>query len=195
MEDMSHRRSASRPVEEAEESSVAIESPLEEDELDANSMILGFGPEFMTKGNDKGSVGRLRKLMTLMDSMSATELDHPKASELFSKEPRRVIRSARGSGTTHAEVRDLLSQYKFSDMVKKMGSIKGLFSGKNGDINPKKVNPAQMMKLRVEPDFAGKRHGKDDGSTGIATNGRNGWIAKYDGAVAKAGGGEGGGLF
>ncbi|CAJ0607199.1 unnamed protein product [Cylicocyclus nassatus] len=147
MEDMSDRRS-SRPVEEAEESSVAIESPPEEDELDANSMILGFGPEFMTKGNDKESVGRLKKLMTIMDSMSVTELDHPKASELFSKEPRRVIRFARGSGTTHAEVRDLFSQYKkFSDMVKKMGSIKGLFSGKNGDINPKKVNPAQMMKV------------------------------------------------
>ncbi|PIO56506.1 SRP54-type protein, helical bundle domain protein [Teladorsagia circumcincta] len=48
-------------------------------------------------------------------------------------------------------VRDLLSQYKkFADMVKKMGSIKGLFSGKNGDINPKNVNPAQMMKLNQQ---------------------------------------------
>ncbi|EYC42964.1 hypothetical protein Y032_0509g2725 [Ancylostoma ceylanicum] len=94
------------------------------------SMIPGFGPEFMTKGNEKESVGRLKKLMTIMDSMSDTELDHPKASELFTKEPGRVIRVARGSGTTQAEVRDLLSQYKkFADMVKKMGSIKGLFSG------------------------------------------------------------------
>ncbi|KIH49213.1 Signal peptide binding domain protein, partial [Ancylostoma duodenale] len=93
------------------------------------SMIPGFGPEFMTKGNEKESVGRLKKLMTIMDSMSDTELDHPKASELFTKEPGRVIRVARGSGTTQAEVRDLLSQYKkFADMVKKMGSIKGLFS-------------------------------------------------------------------
>ncbi|VDM77802.1 unnamed protein product [Strongylus vulgaris] len=82
------------------------------------SMIPGFGPEFMTKGNEKESVGRLKKLMTIMDSMSDTELDHPKASELFTKEPGRVIRVARGSGTTQAEVRDLLSQYKkFSDMM------------------------------------------------------------------------------
>ncbi|KHJ89203.1 ribonucleoprotein homol [Oesophagostomum dentatum] len=72
------------------------------------SMIPGFGPEFMTKGNEKESVGRLKKLMTIMDSMSDTELDHPKASELFTKEPGRVIRVARGSGTTQAEVRLLI---------------------------------------------------------------------------------------
>uniref|UniRef100_A0A0K0DE88 Signal recognition particle subunit SRP54 n=1 Tax=Angiostrongylus cantonensis TaxID=6313 RepID=A0A0K0DE88_ANGCA len=115
------------------------------------SMIPGFGPEFMTKGNEKESVGRLKKLMTIMDSMSDTELDHLKASELFTKEPGRVVRVARGSGTTQADVRELLVQYKkFADMVKKMGSIKGLFSGKNGDINPKNVNPAQMMKLNQQ---------------------------------------------
>ena len=35
---------------------------------------------------------------------------------------------ARGSGTSIHEVKELLQQYKkFADMVKKMGSIKGLF--------------------------------------------------------------------
>lgn len=33
-------------------------------------MIPGFGPEFMSKGNEKESVNRLKKLMTIMDSMS-----------------------------------------------------------------------------------------------------------------------------
>lgn len=61
------------------------------------------------------------------------ELDHPKANDLFTKEPGRVQRVARGSGTATSEVKELLVQYKkFADMVKKMGSMKGLFkvSGK-----------------------------------------------------------------
>ena len=32
-------------------------------------MIPGFGPDFMTKGNEQESVARLKKLMTIMDSM------------------------------------------------------------------------------------------------------------------------------
>lgn len=56
------------------------------------------------------------------------ELDHPKANDLFSKEGTRLSRVARGSGTSVGEVKELLSQYKkFADMVKKMGSMKGLF--------------------------------------------------------------------
>ncbi|ETN69375.1 signal recognition particle protein SRP54 [Necator americanus] len=153
------------------------------------SMIPGFGPEFMTKGNEKESVGRLKKLMTIMDSMSDTELDHPKASELFTKEPGRVIRVARGSGTTQAEVRDLLSQYKkFADMVKKMGSIKGLFSGKNGDINPKNVNPAQMMKLN-------QQMAKMMDPRVLQQMGGMGGLQNMMAQLQKAGGGKGGGLF
>lgn len=57
-----------------------------------------------------------------------SELDHPKANDLFSKEPGRIQRVARGSGTATSEVKELLTQYKkFADMVKKMGSMKGLF--------------------------------------------------------------------
>jgi hypothetical protein len=55
-------------------------------------------------------------------------LDHPKANDLFTKQPSRIDRIARGSGTSLQEVKDLLSQYKkFAEMVKKMGGIKGLF--------------------------------------------------------------------
>ncbi|GMR48749.1 hypothetical protein PMAYCL1PPCAC_18944 [Pristionchus mayeri] len=112
------------------------------------SMIPGFGPDFMTKGNEQESVNRLKRLMTIMDSMSDPELDHHKASDLFTKEPTRVARVARGSGTSQHDVRELLSQYKkFSDMVKKMGSMKGLFNSKTGDINPKNINPAKMAQL------------------------------------------------
>ncbi|KAF8371107.1 hypothetical protein PRIPAC_77536 [Pristionchus pacificus] len=115
------------------------------------SMIPGFGPDFMTKGNEQESVNRLKRLMTIMDSMSDAELDHPKASDLFTKEPTRIARVARGSGTSQHDVRELLSQYKkFSDMVKKMGSMKGLFNSKTGDINPKNVNPAKMAQLNQQ---------------------------------------------
>ncbi|KAI6181118.1 Signal recognition particle 54 kDa protein [Aphelenchoides besseyi] len=112
-------------------------------------MIPGFGADFMTKGNEKESVNRLKRLMTIMDSMCDKELDHPKANDLFTKEPSRITRVARGSGTMLQEVKDLLAQYKkFADMVKKMGSIKGLFKG--GEMNPRNINPAQMQKLNQQ---------------------------------------------
>ena len=57
------------------------------------------------------------------DSVSS-ELDHPKASDLFTKEPTRLARVAKGSGTSQADVRELITQYKkFSDMIKKMGPM------------------------------------------------------------------------
>lgn len=109
-------------------------------------MIPGFGPDFMTKGNEAESQNRLKRLMTIMDSMADSELDHPKAGDLFSKEPNRVTRVAHGSGVSSIEVKELIGQYKkFAEMVKKMGSMKGLFKG--NDMAPKNVNPAQMQKL------------------------------------------------
>ncbi len=91
-------------------------------------MIPGFGPDFMSKGNEQESTQRLKRLMTMMDSINDRELDEPKANELFQKQSGRVQRVAHGSGTSAAEVKDLVLQYKkFAEMVKKMGSIKGLF--------------------------------------------------------------------
>uniref|UniRef100_A0A7E4UMS8 Signal recognition particle 54 kDa protein n=1 Tax=Panagrellus redivivus TaxID=6233 RepID=A0A7E4UMS8_PANRE len=111
------------------------------------SMIPGFGSDFMTKGNEQESSNRLKRLMTMMDSMADSELDHPKAGDLFSKEPTRIVRVARGSGVSQGEVKELINQYKkFAEMVKKMGSIKGLFKG-NEMANPKNINPNQMNKL------------------------------------------------
>ena len=60
------------------------------------------------------------------------ELDHPNGAKLFQQQQGRYQRVARGSGTSVREVQELMSQYsKFSQMVKKMGGIKGLFKGKN----------------------------------------------------------------
>jgi len=111
-------------------------------------MIPGFSSDFMTKGNEEESMRRLKRLMTIMDSMNDAELDSPEGAKLFSRQTGRVQRVARGSGVSAGEVKDLLSQYtKFAQMVKKMGGIKGLFKG--GDL-PSKVNPAQMSKLNQQ---------------------------------------------
>jgi len=77
--------------------------------------------------------------------MNDGELDNQDGAKLFSKQPGRVTRVARGAGVTEREVKELISQYtKFAAVVKKMGGIKGLFKG--GDMN-KNVNPTQMAKL------------------------------------------------
>lgn len=111
-------------------------------------MIPGFGQEFMTKGNEQESMARLKKLMTIMDSMNDFELDNREGDRLFRKQPGRIQRVAHGAGVSQREVNDLLTQYsKFAQMVKKMGGIKGLFKG--GDVS-KNVNPAQMAKLNQQ---------------------------------------------
>lgn len=111
------------------------------------NMIPGLGGDLMTKGNEQESMARLKKLMTVMDSMNDQELDSHEGAKLFSKQPGRVQRVARGAGVSQREVQELLTQYtKFAQMVKKMGGIKGLFKG--GDMG-KNVNPAQMAKLNT----------------------------------------------
>ncbi|CAO1298935.1 unnamed protein product [Diamesa serratosioi] len=111
-------------------------------------MIPGFSQDFMTKGSEQESMARIKKLMTMMDSMADSELDNRDGAKLFSKQATRTVRVARGSGVTEREVKDLISQYtKFAAVVKKMGGIKGLF--KSGDVT-KNVNPTQMAKLNQQ---------------------------------------------
>lgn len=63
-------------------------------------MIPGFSQDFMTKGSEQESVARLKRLMTIMDSMSDNELDSRDGAKLFSKQNGRVIRVAQGAGVT-----------------------------------------------------------------------------------------------
>lgn len=111
-------------------------------------MIPGFGQDFMTKGGEQESKARLEHLMTMMDSMSDGELDSQLGAKLFSKQPTRITRVARGAGVMESEVKALLTQHtKFAQVVKKMGGIKGLF--KDGDMS-RNVNQAQMSKLNQQ---------------------------------------------
>lgn len=91
------------------------------------------------------SMKRLKRLMTIMDSMSDKELDSLEGAKLFSKQSSRIQRVARGAGVSSRDVQELLTQHvKFAQMVKRMGGIKGLFKG--GDM-AKNVNPSQLAKL------------------------------------------------
>jgi signal recognition particle subunit SRP54 len=74
-------------------------------------MIPGFGmdvPSDMIELSEE----RLKKFRIIMDSMTQTELEEPKTIH-FSN----IKRIARGSGTSHHEVRELLDQY---NMMKKL---------------------------------------------------------------------------
>ena len=60
------------------------------------------------------------------------ELDNQDGAKLFTKQPGRVTRVARGAGVTERDVKELISQYtKFAAVVKTMGGIKGLFKGQD----------------------------------------------------------------
>lgn len=127
------------------------------------SMIPGFGADLLKGASEAESMSRLKRLMTIMDSMSDSELDSKEGSKLFSKQPTRVMRVAQGSGVRVREVQELLVQYnKFAGVVKKMGGVKGLF--KSGDIS-RNVNPNQMAKLNqqmakmIEPNMLAKMGG------------------------------------
>lgn len=138
-------------------------------------MIPGFGTDFMSKGNEQESMARLKKLMTIMDSMNdqgnaclllctaatpslnafldnekcfflCSELDSKDGAKLFSKQPNRIQRVARGSGVATRDVQELLTQYtKFAQMVKKMGGIKGLFKGQEGGSRKGGYNPVDCL--------------------------------------------------
>ena len=73
---------------------------------------------------------RLIICLHLIILVCISELDHPQGAKLFSRQPGRSVRVARGAGVSVREVQELISQYtKFAAMVKKMGGIKGLFKG------------------------------------------------------------------
>lgn len=127
------------------------------------NMIPGFGADLLKGASEAESMSRLKQLMTIMDSMSDSELDSKEGSKLFSKQPTRVQRVAQGSGVRVRDVQELLVQYnKFAGVVKKMGGVKGLF--KSGDIS-RNVNPNQMAKLNqqmakmIEPNMLAKMGG------------------------------------
>merc|ERR1712164_145064 len=101
-------------------------------------MIPGMA-QLMPKGAEQEGVKRIKKFMVMMDSLTDDELDCN-----VQLNDSRKVRAARGSGTSVAEVTQLLDEYKrMEKMVGKMGKS-GLF-GKGGDLTQLTRNPGQVM--------------------------------------------------
>ena len=95
-------------------------------------MIPGL-PQELLQGSDEEGAARMKRMIYITDSMTATELDSDGSPFMeFGKDGKptgltwRVTRVARGSGTSVREVEELLCQYRMmANMAKQAG-------GKNG---------------------------------------------------------------
>lgn len=84
------------------------------------SMIPGMNSNVIGKDQEKFAVGRIKKFLCMMDSMTEEELDSTKPlSESW------IRRVAIGSGSTLEEVSQLIDEHKrFSSMIGKMSDKK-----------------------------------------------------------------------
>jgi signal recognition particle subunit SRP54 len=102
----------------------------------------------MGEGMEKQGAERLKRFMTVMDSMTNTELDNPKLFTTGTPD-KRASRVAVGSGCQPAHVFELLEEHKrFAKMVEKVGKsglMKGAMNGDMGAMNQMMRNPKQMM--------------------------------------------------
>ena len=92
-------------------------------------------------GNDAEGAARIKKFMVMMDSMTSDELDGKKKIE-----GSRLLRIARGSGSSPIEVDMLLKAHKqFEKMFSKMGKS-GLMKGSDAHMMQQMArNPQAMM--------------------------------------------------
>jgi len=85
------------------------------------SMIPGLS-SVMGKGKEQESVDRIKRFMTIMDSMTQNELDGDNTA--FNKQPSRVARIARGAGVSIRQVHEVLETFKpFQKVARKMSSL------------------------------------------------------------------------
>ena len=101
------------------------------------SMLPGLGDR-LGEQDMEATQERLERFRVIMDSMTEDELENPKTIKSS-----RVMRIARGSGTTPRQVRELLKQY---DMSRK--AVKGFMGNRK--------MRRQLMKQFKDADIAGK---------------------------------------
>lgn len=96
------------------------------------SMIPGLPQDLLAGGDDESAI-RMKRMIYITDSMTAAELDSDGSPFIkTSKDGKpqrltgRVLRVARGSGTSVREVEELLVQYRvMANMAKQAGGKKG----------------------------------------------------------------------
>jgi signal recognition particle subunit SRP54 len=121
-------------------------------------------PAEMLAGAEQEGGKRMKRMMCIMDSMTdegnksmddTLKLNTLMIIELDGddkpfKEMKRVIRVARGSGTTVCEVQEIIFQYtKFAEMVKSIGGKNGLMQNMQNmnNMDPRRMNNiAEMAK-------------------------------------------------
>ncbi|XP_062024331.1 signal recognition particle subunit SRP54 2 [Rosa rugosa] len=102
------------------------------------------GAELMPKGNDKESQAKIKRYMTMMDSMTNEELDSTNTKIITES---RIVRIARGSGRLVREVMEMFEEYK--RLAKIWSKMKGIKIPKKGGISPlnQNLNAQQMSKV------------------------------------------------
>ncbi|KAG9141711.1 hypothetical protein Leryth_022033 [Lithospermum erythrorhizon] len=115
------------------------------------SMLPGFSQELMPQGREKESQAKIKRYMTMMDSMTNEELDSTNPKLMNES---RIMRIARGSGRQVRDVMEMLEEYK--RLAKIWSKMKGLKIPKKGDMSAlsrnmnaqhmSKVLPPQMLK-------------------------------------------------
>jgi len=85
------------------------------------SMIPGLGG-IMGKGKEAESSARIKRFMTIMDSMTAGELDGD--NTVFNKQPTRLVRIAKGAGVSVRAVHEVIETFKpFKKVAQKMNKL------------------------------------------------------------------------
>ena len=100
------------------------------------SMIPGFS-QMMGPGKEKDAVERIKRFMSVMDSMTAEELDS--TDKIFTAQPNRCVRIARGAGVPLRAVYEVIQTYK------PFKGIAGKMKGMAGMMDPKKMNNPRAM--------------------------------------------------
>ncbi|KAM0830088.1 hypothetical protein ACQ4PT_066439 [Festuca glaucescens] len=118
------------------------------------SMLPGFSSELMPKGSEKDGQAKIKRYMTIMDSMTDAELDSPNPKKLMTES--RTIRIARGSGRQVRDVMDMLDEYK--RLAKVMGKMKNL-KIPNGKMSDKNQNQTIQQLIKALPPHMLKQMG------------------------------------
>lgn len=96
------------------------------------SLLPGAANQLMPEGQDEESQQKIKKMLTMLDSMSDKELDTSEMNYLA--QPHRVERIAKGSGHTVPDAIQLLEEY--NRMASVMGKMKNLKLPKKGSQTP-----------------------------------------------------------
>ncbi|KAK1299179.1 hypothetical protein QJS10_CPB14g00359 [Acorus calamus] len=111
------------------------------------SMIPGFSAELMPKDHEKESQARIKRYMTMMDSMTNDELDSTNPKIMTES---RILRIARGSGHHVVDVVEMLEDYK--RFAKTWSNLKGIKIPKKGEMSALSRNMnAQHMSKGLPP--------------------------------------------